>query len=187
MTDDESFREFVTMRWPALVRTAYLLTGDHGRAEDLVQTTLEKMHRHWRRIATMESPEGYARRVMTNLAISGSRRKRFREVSMVHAPEVGAEDGSQSRAEREVMWQVLQQLPPRVRAVMVLRFFEDLSEADIARILECTPGTVKSQHSRGLAKLRALLAKNDVFPPPESVPVPVMQPPPATNLEGTRP
>jgi RNA polymerase sigma-70 factor (sigma-E family) len=183
MTDDESFREFVTMRWPALVRTAYLLTGDHGRAEDLAQTTLEKMHRHWRRIATMESPDGYARRVMTNLAISGSRRKRFREVSIVHAPEVGAEDGSQTRAEREVMWQALQQLPPRVRAVMVLRYFEDLSETEIARILKCSPGTVKSQHSRGLAKLRALLAKNDVHPAPNRPPGPVAQWP--TTLERT--
>jgi RNA polymerase sigma-70 factor (sigma-E family) len=187
MTDDESFREFVTMRWPALVRTAYLLTGDHGRAEDLVQATLEKMHRHWRRIATLESPQGYARRVMTNLAISGSRRKRFREVSIVHAPEVATDDGTQTLAERDVMWQVLQQLPPRVRAVMVLRYFEDLTEAEIARILECSPGTVKSQHSRGLAKLRALLAENGVYPPPDRLPAPDAQPSPATDLERTRP
>ena len=164
MADEEAFREFVTARWTALLRTAYLLTGDHGRAEDLVQTTLEKMHRHWRRIERKDAPDAYARRVMTNLAISQSRRRRFRETSIAFAPQIAARDGANSAdavAVRDEVWRALLLLPPRMRAVLVLRFFEDLSEAEVARTLECSEGTVKSQTSRGLARLRELMRPDD--------------------------
>ncbi len=158
MRDEDAFGEFVTARWAALVRTAFLITGDHGRAEDLVQSALEKVHTHWNRIQNKEAPEAYARRVMINLAISGSRRRRFRETSLEAAPDVQIQDGVQDLAERDELWKVLLQLPPRMRAVLVLRFFDDLSEAETARVLGCSLGSVKSQASRGLARMRELYA-----------------------------
>jgi RNA polymerase sigma-70 factor (sigma-E family) len=157
MADDDAFREFVTARWSALVRTAYLLTGDHGRAEDLVQSALERVHRQWRRVERKHAPEAYTRRVMINLAISGSRRHRFRETSLANAPEPVSRDAAYGIAERDEVWQALLKLPPRMRAVLVLRHFEDLSEAEVARLLGCGLGTVKSQSSRGLDRLRELL------------------------------
>jgi RNA polymerase sigma-70 factor (sigma-E family) len=157
MKDDEAFREFVTQRWSALVRTAFLLTGDHGRAEDLVQSTLERVHKHWNRVQRKELPDAYARRVMINLVISGSRRRRFRETSLEHVPEKLSPDAAHGIAERDEVWQALLRLPSRMRAVLVLRYFEDLSEAEAARVLGCGVGTVKSQSSRGLARMRDLL------------------------------
>ncbi len=164
MPDDDAFAEFVTARWAALVRTAYLMTGDHSRAEDLVQSALERVHRNWRRVATKHAPEAYTRRVMINLAISGSRRRRFRETSLAHAPEPVGRDSGQAVVERDEVWQALLTLPPRMRAVLVLRHYEDLSEAEVARVLGCGVGTVKSQSSRGLARLRELLGPDDAAP-----------------------
>jgi RNA polymerase sigma-70 factor (sigma-E family) len=172
MADDDAFREFVTARWGALVRTAFLLTGDHGQAEDLVQATLERMHRHWRRVERKDSPDGYARKVMTNLAISNARRRRFREISLVVAAETPSRDATQPIAERDEVWQALRRLPSRMRAVLVLRYFEDLSEAEVARVLGCGIGTVKSQNSRGLERMRGLLDSGD----PPSRPDPLARP-----------
>jgi RNA polymerase sigma-70 factor (sigma-E family) len=177
MADDEAFREFVTARWTALTRTAYLLTGDHGRAEDLVQTTLEKMHRHWRRIERKDAPDAYARRVMTNLAISQSRRRRFRETPITHAPEIAAGDATDAVVVRDEVWRALLRLPPRMRAVLVLRFFEDLSEAEAARVLNCSEGTVKSQSSRGLARLRELMEPAEPQGDPAPRPTPIVTTP----------
>jgi DNA-directed RNA polymerase specialized sigma24 family protein len=137
MTDDETFREFVVRQWEPLSRTAYLLTRDRGLAEDLVQAALEKTHRHWRRIERADSPEVYTRRVMINTA------DRYGQVD-----------------NREVLLRALRRLPPRTQAILVLRYFEDRSEAEIARVLGCSPGSVKSQASRGLARLRVLLGQD---------------------------
>lgn len=170
--EDDAFRGFVVARWSALVRTAYLMTGDHGRAEDLVQTTLERMHKHWRRIERRDAPEVYARRVMINEIVASGRRQRFREVPLGHAPEPAApawsargigsgpprDQVADPVVDRDAMWQALSTLPARMRAVVVLRFYEDLTEADTAALLDCSVGTVKSQTSRGLDRLRAALS-----------------------------
>jgi RNA polymerase sigma-70 factor (sigma-E family) len=158
--DDETFREFVTRQWEPLSRTAYLLTRDRALAEDLVQSALEKTHRHWRRIERADSPEVYTRRVMINTAISWRRRRRWAEVPLLPRDESGpgAETDRYSQVDnRQLLLRALRRLPPRTQAILVLRYFEDRSEAEIAHLLGCSPGSVKSQASRGLARLRALL------------------------------
>ena len=172
--EDEEFREFVTTRRNALLRSAYLLTGDHGKAEDLVQTTLERTHRRWGRIQHRDSPERYARRVMINLTISTSRLKRFRERPLESAPEPRTADPCDRVAERDLLWSALQQLPAGMRAALVLRYYEDLSQEETASLLGCSVGTVKSQTSRGLASLRRVLG----------VTADVDQVPPATTPSG---
>jgi RNA polymerase sigma-70 factor (sigma-E family) len=155
--DDDSFRAFVTARWQALVRIAYLLVGDHGYAEDLVQTALARTHRHWRRIERKDAPEVYVRRVLVNLVNSHWRRRlRVREVFAV--PDRATADPTIAHDQRDELWSALRALPPRTRAVLVLRYFEDLTEAQVADALGCSVGTVKSTASRGLAKLRETYA-----------------------------
>lgn len=156
--DDTDFREFVLHRWPMLVRYAYLLTGDAMHAEDLVQTALEKSWRHWGRIRS-ERPEVYVRTAIARGAISRFRaRSRRVAESALDVPAVeqaGASgDGAQARAEREVVWTQLATLPPRMRAVVVLRIWEDLTVEETARILGCSEGTVKSTLSRATDRLR---------------------------------
>lgn len=160
--DDEAFREFVVARWHALVRTAYLLTGDHQLAEDLVQATLEKVHRAWHRIERRDVPEAYARRVLVHQAVSWSRRRRVREVELTPAADRVIAPARDAVEEQEAVWQLLAGLPPRMRAVLVLRYVEDQSEAETARLLGCSPGTVKSQASRGLAQLRGTLGSAEL-------------------------
>jgi RNA polymerase sigma-70 factor (sigma-E family) len=149
-----------------LSRTAYLLTRDRQLAEDLVQTALEKTHRHWQRIERTDTPEVYTRRVMINTAISWRRRRRWAEVPLLASDNGGHSDPYGQADSRHLLLHLLRQLPPRTQAVLVLRYFEDLSEADIARVLGCSVGSVKSQASRGLARLRALLQQEspDVLP-----------------------
>jgi RNA polymerase sigma-70 factor (sigma-E family) len=156
--DDDAFRAFVQRQWGPLVRTAYLLTGDRSTAEDLVQAALEKAHRHWARIRRADSPEAYVRRVMVNTALSWRRRRRIAEVPLLGRDEAAGDDPYARTDTRYEVIAALRRLPPRTRAVLVLRYFEDLSEADIAQVLGCSPGSVKSQASRGLARLRAELA-----------------------------
>jgi RNA polymerase sigma-70 factor (sigma-E family) len=149
----DEFREFVVTRWQALVRTAYLLVGDHGLAEDLVQTALERVHRRWDRVERRDQPEVYARRVLINLAISWRRRRRVHEI-----PVAAVADATGSDVERpdlgDAVWTAVRRLPPRMRAVVVLRYVEDRSEAEAADLLGCSVGTVKSAASRGLARIR---------------------------------
>jgi RNA polymerase sigma-70 factor (sigma-E family) len=159
MDDVEGFRRFVLRQWTPLVRTAYLLTGDRGTAEDLVQSALEKAHRHWARIQRTDAPEVYVRRVMINTASSWRRRRRVREVPLLafdadRDATTGGPDAYARFDNRQEVLAALRRLPPRTRAVLVLRYFEDLSEADTARVLGCSVGSVKSQASRGLARLR---------------------------------
>ncbi len=158
--DEQRFRDFVLAQWGPLTRMAYLLTGDQGTAEDLVQSALEKTHRRWGNIVRKDAPGVYVRRVMVNTAVSWRRRRRTVEVPLLDTDAIAAPDAYHQAENRHQLLGALRRLPPRMRAVLVLRYFEDLSEADIARILGCSTGTVKSQASRGLARLRA-----DLTPP----------------------
>ncbi|MGW1591385.1 SigE family RNA polymerase sigma factor [Streptomyces sp. NPDC002386] len=153
---EESFREFVAGRSTALLRTAVLLTGgDRHAAEDLLQTALVKAAGRWSRI---DEPEAYVRRVLYRQQISRWRSAwRRREVVVAEPPEAGAAaDGSGAAELRLVLRTALSRLTPRQRTVLVLRYFEDLPEADVARLLGCSVGTVRSTTHRSLARLRAL-------------------------------
>jgi RNA polymerase sigma-70 factor (ECF subfamily) len=152
---DASFREFAAAQWSPLGRTAYLLVGDRGHAEDLVQTVLAKMWAVWPRVAD-QAPEAYARRVLTNAATSWWRRRWHGERATETLPDVPADrDLAGSVAERLALGEALRQLPARQRAAVVLRFAEDLSELDTAAVMGCSVGNVKALTSRGLAALRA--------------------------------
>jgi RNA polymerase sigma-70 factor (sigma-E family) len=149
----------VETRWHSLLRLAYLLTGDRGRAEDLVQSALVRVHRHWRRVERADGHDAYARRTMINLNISWWRRRRVEEHLVDQLPEPPAARGhADAHADRDQLVRGLATLPPRMRAVIVLRYYEELSEAECAAALGCSLGTVKSQTSRGLERLRAALA-----------------------------
>jgi RNA polymerase sigma-70 factor (sigma-E family) len=155
---DRDFRDYVVARSPALLRTAYLLTGDRGEAEDLLQEALFRLSRAWRRVSESMSLDAYVRRTMVNLCISRWRRRRIRTVTVAAVPEHwhGADDAARV-SDRDEIWRALASVPPRMRAVLVLRFYEDLSEAETAAVLGCAVGTVKSQTARGLVKLRNAL------------------------------
>ena len=154
--DRGSFDDFVATRSTRLLRTAYLLTHDRALAEDLVQTTLAKAWFAWGRIDGQ--PDAYVRRVMVNTYSSWWRRRWNGEVATAELPERAAAAGHRPEAvrvdDRTDLWRALARLPRRQRAVVVLRFYEDLSEIETAEILQCSVGTVKSQASRALAKLR---------------------------------
>ncbi|MFC7547292.1 SigE family RNA polymerase sigma factor [Plantactinospora sp. GCM10030261] len=160
MTDD-GFREFVEIRYADLLRTAYLLTGSRHAAEDLVQNALMRAMRHWRRV---DEPMAYVRRIMVNERVSLWHRVGSREFLAgvtgawrLHTDRGRSRDVANDVAVRDEVLTALQSLPPRMRAVLVLRYWDDLSEAQIAEMLGCSAGTVKSQASRGLARLRAVL------------------------------
>ncbi|KUO07045.1 SigE family RNA polymerase sigma factor [Streptomyces sp. DSM 15324] len=152
----ESFRDFVDSRSSALLRTAVLLSGgDRHAGEDLLQNALAKAAGRWHRI---DEPEAYVRQVLYRQQISRWRLKwRRREISVAEPPEPGADpDGSYAADLRLVMRAALSRLTARQRTVLVLRYFEDLPEADVARILGCSVGTVRSTTHRSLARLRSL-------------------------------
>jgi RNA polymerase sigma-70 factor (sigma-E family) len=156
---DRDLGAFIDARSCSLLRFAYLLTGDHGLAEDLLQNSLIKVYLSWDRIRDRAALEAYTRTVMTRTQLSWWRRPARREVLGVEPTEPAPRDPSHLQQcdeveQRDELWQLLATLGPRQRAVLVLRFYEDLSEADIARVLGCTTGTVKSQLSRGLTRLR---------------------------------
>lgn len=154
---EEEFREFVVARWHSLLRTAVLLTGDRGHGEDLVQQTLVTVHRKWRHIHRTDAPEAYARAVLVNLANSRWRRRRVAEYLTDAPPPQHAGDDYAAYDRRDELWRALQELPPRMRAAVVLRYFSDLTEAETARALGCSVGSVKSQTSRGISRLRDAL------------------------------
>jgi RNA polymerase sigma-70 factor (sigma-E family) len=152
---DDGFAEFVTQWSPALLRVAFLLTSDRGEAEDLLQTALLKTSRHWGRLNDREAAYAYVRRVLVTTHTSWRRRRRVHEVLLDQFPEQAAGERTSIDAGRAL--QALEQLPPRMRAVVVLRCYEGLTEAETADALGCSVGSVKSQASRGLARLRELL------------------------------
>ncbi|MEU1601407.1 SigE family RNA polymerase sigma factor [Streptomyces sp. NPDC005708] len=152
---EAEFQEFVRARWSHLVRTAYLLTGDVHHAEDLTQTALAKAYRSWRRVSRSDSPEAYVRRILVSCNSDRFRKRRVAEALTAAPPEVAGRDEAVSWTdERSALLAALAQLPPKQRAVVVMRYWEDLSEAEVAGLLGCSPGTVKSQASKALAKLR---------------------------------
>jgi RNA polymerase sigma-70 factor (sigma-E family) len=154
--DEDEFRRFTAARWPGLVRTAYLLTGDLGHAEDLAQTTLIKAYRSWHRVRRAQDVDAYVRKILVNANRSRFRTKRPVEYSVAAVPEYQiAPDASGSVEERDVLLAALAGLPPRQRAIVVLRYWEDMAEGEVAELLGCSVGNVKSQASRALAKLRA--------------------------------
>jgi RNA polymerase sigma-70 factor (sigma-E family) len=150
---EQAFTEFVAARSRHLLQTAYLLTGDRHRAEDLLQTALTRAYLKWDRIVS-EDPEGYVRRTLANAHIDWWRRKPWREESTAELPDLPGQDAASSYDVRDAVLQALAGLSRRQRAVVVLRYYEDLSEAEIAHALGCSAGTVKSAASRAMAKLR---------------------------------
>lgn len=152
--DVDDFDAFVLSRSRALLDTAHLLTGDRGHAEDLLQQALERLARHWRRIDG--EPEGYVRRILVNLATDRWRRlaRRPLEGGTVDPERLLVDDALGLVDDRLDLMAALQALPPRQRAVIVLRYFDDLTEAETAVAMGCSIGTVKSGTSRALARLR---------------------------------
>jgi RNA polymerase sigma-70 factor (sigma-E family) len=146
-----------------LLRTAILLAGSRAEGEDLLQAALERVIKRWRRIHG--NPEGYLRRTMHHLAIDGWRQKKTRRarLGLLAAPEA-APDAADAVDQRDRVVRLLQQLPPRQRTAVVLRYWEDLTEAETAKAMNCSVGTVKSAASRGLSKLRELSEAAGVFP-----------------------
>jgi RNA polymerase sigma-70 factor (sigma-E family) len=154
--DEASFEEFVAARSDDLLRIAVLLASDLGHAEDLLQTALVKAYRRWNRIDG-EGPYPYVRRILVTSAASWRRLRATQEIVMLPAHDVPGPDSTDGYAQRQHVADALATLPSRMRAVLVLRYFEDLSEAATAEALGISLATVKSQAARGLARLRAHL------------------------------
>jgi RNA polymerase sigma-70 factor (sigma-E family) len=157
MEADSDFDEFVRTRADALLRLAYLLVGDRGRAEDAVQDVLERMYPRWERIR--DSPEAYARRAVVNATVNQWRwRRRHREAALSPAVEPLTEDHAGRVSGHQAILTALTGLSRQQRAAVVLRYLNELSIDEVAHILGCTPGAVKSHTARGLAKLRTALS-----------------------------
>ena len=152
MAKEEDFDAFVVARSPALLRTAYLLVGDEGLAEDLLQSTLTKSWFAWKRITG--EPEPYVRRVLVTTSASWWRRRWTRETPTAELPERRGPAGADGAVELQDLWDAIGRLPRRQRAVVVLRYMEDRTEVETAHLLGCSVGTVKSQCAKALAKLR---------------------------------
>ena len=165
MAESLDFADFVRQRSTPMLRTAWLLTGgDWALAEDLAQATFSQVWRHWTRVADMEAPEAYAHKVMLNTFLSWRRRRWTTEISTERIVVSRATTGGFARVDvREVLRHALGQLTAKQRAVIALRYFEDRSEAETAAIMGCTVGTVKSQASRAIAKLRKQPGLADVM------------------------
>jgi len=151
---DDEFAAFVAARYRALVRTGLLLTGDTGHAEDLTQSALIRTYLAWGRLREPANAEAYARRTLVRLALRARQRRWTAEVATAQLPENGT--GSLADADDLVLdvRRALAALPAAQRAVLVLRYLDDQSEAETARLLGISPGTVKSRAARGLASLR---------------------------------
>ncbi len=155
MSEPDGFRDFVTARSGALLRTAWLLTGDEHLAEDLLQTALARTWPRWERLHPHGDAEAYVRRVMVNLSLSWRARRWSGEYATEHLPEHPTDDLIGRVHDQAELIDALHALPVRQRAVLILRFIEDYSEQQTADAMGCSIGTVKSQTSRGLARLRA--------------------------------
>ena len=166
-----SFDEFVATQMRDLMNTAYLISGDESEAEDLVQECLVRVAKRWRRVRAMDQPAAYARRILVNLAIDDRRGQTRRRQELAHVAQTEQEteldelDLIDHRAEaafeaitvRGPLLDALRRLSPQQRAVIVLRYFHDLSEAETARLLGCGVGTVKSSTARALERLRDIV------------------------------
>jgi RNA polymerase sigma-70 factor (sigma-E family) len=151
---DPGFREYVTTRSHSLLRTAYLLTGNRADAEDLVQSALAKTYQAWDRIEDRQALDGYVRRAMVNTHISWWRRRRVDEYPTDEIPDRPIADHAGDSDLQDTLRRAIDRLPQRMRAAVVLRYFEDMTEAEVADVLGVSLGTVKSTVSRAVAKLR---------------------------------
>ncbi|MEY9861139.1 RNA polymerase sigma-70 factor (sigma-E family) [Catenulispora sp. GAS73] len=173
LRDEAEFKEYVAAQSLALRRTAYLMCGDWHQAEDLVQTALLRLYRWWSKVQRSDSRDAYVRQVLVRCLIDERRRSWRRERPFAELPEVGLhmrdEDGGSGEdassgsgfeirlGTRDEIFAALAKVPPRQRATLVLRFWEDMSVEQAAHVLGCSVGTVKSQTARGLSALRTLL------------------------------
>ncbi|MGW4384492.1 SigE family RNA polymerase sigma factor [Kitasatospora sp. NPDC004531] len=162
--DELGFEEYAASRSRRLYRTAYLLCGDPHRAEDLAQATLAKLFAHWRRASRMENLDAYARTVLTRTFLAEQRKRSLarRLGALVGSPEESRHGDADLRV---TLLTALAQLPARARAMVVLRYWEDLSVETVAELLGCSTGTVKSQCSRALARLREQLGESSPYAP----------------------
>lgn len=154
--NDEAFAMFVRDRSPALYRYGYVLTGNTHDADDLVQEALIRLRGAWSRVRQHDDPIGYTRTIMARLHISAWRRRR-RELLRSSVPDAAVNDDFDRVDIHSEVWQALATLPPRQRAVLVLRYYENLTDAEIAETLGISRGTVRSQASRALDKVRGRL------------------------------
>ncbi len=152
--ENAGFREYVTSRSGSLLRMAYLLTRNLADAEDLVQAALAKTYQAWDRIEDRNALDGYVRRAMVNTHISWWRRRRVDEYPTDEIPDRAVADHAGDSELSDALSRALDRLPSRMRAAVVLRYFEDMSEAEVAEVLGISLGTVKSTVSRAVAKLR---------------------------------
>jgi RNA polymerase sigma-70 factor (sigma-E family) len=146
----------IATRGDALLATASLLAGGRDAGQDLLQAAIERLMRQWHRVEG--DHEAYLRRILYHLAIDSWRRRRRRPELLTSVEPEGQSDGTDALALRDALFQALALLPPRQRAVLVLRYFEQLSEAEIAEQLDCSVGTVKSSAARGIKRLREVTA-----------------------------
>lgn len=152
--DDPAFRDYVRSRRRALLRTAYLLTGNAADAEDLVQSALVKTYRAFDRIQDRSALDGYVRRAIVNTHISWWRRRRLEEYPTDEIPEQAVIDNADTSDLQDSLRRAIDRLPQRMRAAIMLRYYDDMSEAEVAEVLGVSRGTVKSTVSRAMAKLR---------------------------------
>lgn len=179
----DQFRDYVAARGTALLRTAYLLTGDHGEAEDLVQTALVKTYLSWRRIHDRGALDSYVRRAMVNTHISWWRRRKIDEYPTETLPEVPTPDPTARTDLHDALWRALGELPRRQRTAVVLRYYEDLTEPQVAQVMGVSVGTVKSTVSRAIDKLRESAELRE----PEEPREPPEPPEPAAEREPAEP
>src|SRR6478735_6449368 len=163
MGPDTDFSEYMAARWSALYRTAYLLTGEHHRAEDLLQDALARTCVRWHSIRERGATDAYVRKVMLNQA-SRQWRRRGRETVTDELPDAGQGGGLDVRADHLALWEAIRSLPPRMRATVVLRYIEDLSEQETADALGVSRGSVKSQTHHALKRLRAAVPDLELKP-----------------------
>lgn len=152
---DAEFREFVVSRGRSLLHSAYLLTGNLADAEDLVQSALAKTYQAWSRIEDRKALDGYVRRAMVNTHISWWRRRKVDEYPTDDIPDQPVADTAANSEIRDSLRRAIDRLPQRMRAAVLLRFFDDMTEAEVADVLGVSQGTVKSTVSRAVAKLRS--------------------------------
>lgn len=161
---NRDYIEFVEVVGPRLRRTAYLVCGDWHAADDVVQDALHKLYLAWGKVSRAKDPVSYARRVVVNAALDASRRPWRREVPSEMMPDLLGDprsgDPAAEHADRDEVHEALGALPPRMRACVVLRYYEDLSVEQTADILDCSAGTVKSQSARGLEALREAILRS---------------------------
>lgn len=162
---DSEFTDFVRAHGAGLLRTACLLTGDRSRGEDLAQTALARTYAHWGKVRRADDPLAYVRRLLVNSHLSWLRLLTNTEQVVESVPDRGdGADLQAAHADAEELRAALRELSPRVRTAVVLRYFDDLSEAETARVMGCSASTVNNHVGRGLAVLRGLLADRDAAP-----------------------